>query len=283
MRSKGGQALTIVTGTTRIWGILADPIHHVQTPQALNALMGERGIDGIMVPMHVGADGLPAFVAGLRRMRNLEGFIVTVPHKGAMAALCDDVSVAGRQSHAVNAVRRRPDGSLWGTMLDGEGFLAGLRVGGIDPRGRSVYLAGAGGGAHAVAFALARAGVARLTVYNRTAARAEALVARVGEDHPGLVVSAGGVDPSGHDLLVNATSLGLDAGDPLPFSVSGLGPGQIVADIIMQPEVTPLLAAAAARGARTHPGRPMLAGQIELMAAFLGMTPAAVPEPAQRP
>lgn len=271
--------MTTLTGNTRIWGILADPIGHVQTPQALNALMRERGVDGVMVPMHVDAAGLPSFVAGLRRMRNLGGFIVTVPHKGAMAALCDAVSAAGRQSDAVNAVRRTADGRLSGTMLDGEGFVAGLRSGGIDPEGRSVYLAGAGGAANAVAFALARAGIARLTVHNRTSARAEALVGRVAAHHPDLPVAIGGAGPAEHDLLVNATSLGLRADDPLPFSTDGIGPGHTVAELIMQPEETPLLAAAAARGALTHSGRPMLTGQLELMAAFLGMTGAGAPQP----
>jgi shikimate dehydrogenase len=262
-----------VTGYTRIWGILADPIHHVRTPQVLNARMRARGVDGIMVPMHVGAGDLAVFVAGLRIMQNLHGLIVTVPHKSAMAGLCDEVSESGRQCGAVNAVRRLSDGRLCGTMLDGEGFVAGLRAGGIDPAGRAAYLAGAGGAANAVAFALARAGIARLTVANRTRARAQDLQRRLAADYPTLPVQIGTADPSGHDLLVNATALGLREEDPLPLDASGIGPGQIVAEIIMQPEVTPLLATAAARGARTHLGLPMLQGQAALMASFLGMEP----------
>jgi len=266
--------MTEITGRTRIWGILADPIHHVKTPQALNAIMRERGVDGVMVPMHVSPADLAAFVSGLRRMRNLHGLIVTVPHKTAIFGLCDETSAAARQSEAANAVRI-VDGRLSGTMLDGAGFVGGLRAGGIEPRGMRAYLAGAGGAANAIAFALAEAGVARLTLANRTRAKAEALRARVAEAYPALQVEVGGADPAGHDLLVNATSLGLAEGDPLPFSVEGIGPGQTVAEVIMQPAVTPLLAEAAARGCRTHPGRPMLDSQLTLMADFLGMTASA--------
>jgi shikimate dehydrogenase len=260
-----------ITGHTRVWGILADPIHQVKTPQGLNALMRARGVDGVMVPVHVAARDLPTVIEGLRRQRNFHGFIATVPHKTAMLDLCDEVSPAARMIGAVNAVRLA-DGRLSGTMLDGAGFLGGLRAAGIEPAGMRVYLAGAGGAANAIAFALAEAGVARLTLANRTRARAEALRDRVAAAYPALDLALGDAEPAGQDLLVNATSLGLAAGDALPFSVERLGAGQIVAEIIMQPEVTPLLAAAAARGCRTHPGRPMLASQLKLMADFLGMT-----------
>jgi len=263
--------MTEITGRTRIWGILADPIHHVKTPQALNAMMRERGVDGVMVPMHVSPADLAALVAGLRHMRNLHGLIVTVPHKTAMLDLCDETTAAAKQSGAVNAVRVA-GGRLSGTMLDGAGFVGGLRAEGIEPKGMRAYLAGAGGAANAIAFALAEAGVARLTLANRTRAKAQALRDRVAQAYPGLQVEVGGADPAGHDLLVNGTSLGLAAGDALPFSVEGIGPGQTVAEVIMQPAVTPLLAEAAKRGCRTHAGMPMLTSQLNLMAEYLGMT-----------
>lgn len=265
--------MTAITGHTTIWGILADPIHHVKTPQALNAMMHERGVDGVMIPLHVGASNLDTFVTGLRSMRNLKGFVVTVPHKTAIVDLCDEVSDQARAIGAVNTVRREADGRLVGEMLDGAGFVSGLRQGGIDPRGRSVYLAGAGGAANAIAFALAEAGVSRLTIANRTRAKSEDLQQRLAKHHPAVPVEIGTPDPTGHDIVVNATSLGLKDGDPLPLDVDRLSADQIVAEIIMQPETTALLAAAKERGCRTHPGQPMLACQLELMAAFMEMRP----------
>lgn len=260
-----------ITGKTRVYGIVADPIGHVRTPQALNAVMRERGVDGVLVPFHVSAADLATFFGGARTLRNLGGLIVTVPHKSAALPLCDEASERARLIGAVNAVRREPDGRLVGEMFDGLGFVAGLRQAGIEPRGMRAYLAGAGGAASAIAFALAEAGVSRLTIANRTRARAEELGERLSRACPALPVEIGTPDPAGHDLVVNATSLGLREGDPLPLDGDALAPGMIVAEVIMQPETTPLLAAARARGCQVQYGGPMLSCQLALMADFLGM------------
>ncbi|OYZ82216.1 MAG: shikimate dehydrogenase, partial [Rhizobiales bacterium 24-66-13] len=151
--------MTQITGYTRLFGILADPIQQVKTPQALNALMARVGYDGVLVPLHARAEDLAAVVGGLKLLRNLGGLIVTVPHKTAMVDLCDEVSESARLIGAVNTIRRATDGRLVGEMLDGHGFVAGLRQNGIEPEGRSAYLAGAGGAANAIAFALAQAGI----------------------------------------------------------------------------------------------------------------------------
>jgi shikimate dehydrogenase len=258
-----------ISGTTRVYAIIADPIHHVKTPETINRLFASRGEDRVMVPFHVSPADLPGVVAGLRGIQSLDGFIVTVPHKTAIVELCDSVSAAARLVGAVNVVRRTEAGLLHGDILDGAGFVAGLQQAGIDPRAKKVYLAGAGGAANAIAFALAAAGVLRLTIYNRTRAKAEELVARIGAAYPGLDLQVGSARPDGDELLINGTSLGLREADPLPFDVSALNAAQTVAEIIMQPAITPLLRAAAQIGCRTHEGLPMLLCQIELMAAAM--------------
>lgn len=258
-----------ITGKTRMLAILADPIHHVKTPQRINALFEDAGIDAVMVPLHVPADGLAATLAGLRRVASFDGCVVTVPHKQAAVPLCDELSDAARQVGAVNVIRRLADGRLRGDILDGTGFVAGLRSAGIEPAGRSVYLAGAGGAANAIAFALAAAGVARLTLHNRTRDKAQALADGLRLAFPALPVQVGSTDPSGHDMVVNATSLGLRPGDALPLDAGLLHPSQTVAEIIMEPAETALLQAAGARGCRVHPGLPMLVEQVRWMAAFL--------------
>lgn len=267
-----------ITGHTRVLAILADPIHHVQTPQRMNALLQAAGLDAVMVPLQVPPAGLAAAMAGLRVLANLQGMVVTVPHKTAALAFCDELGDHARLIGAVNVVRRLPDGRLRGDMLDGIGFVEGLRGAGIEPAGQSAYLAGAGGAASAIAFALAEAGVARLTLANRSLDKAEALAVRLRHHHPGLPVTTTATtittttahgNPAGHSLVVNATSLGLHPGDALPLDVAALTPDQLVAEIIMAPADTALLQAARARGCRVHPGAPMLASQVRLMAAFL--------------
>ena len=258
-----------ITGHTRFLAIVADPIHHVKTPQRINELLRAHRIDAVMVPMHVAADDLATVLNALRHVPNFSGCVVTVPHKTKALALCDEVSDEARQIGAVNVVHRLPDGRLRGGMLDGIGFVDGLRGAGISPAGLSVYLAGAGGAASAIAFSLAQAGVRHLTVANRSAEKAASLIERLLREYPALTASVGSSDPSGHDLVVNATSLGLRPGDALPLDVSKLSPTQTVAEIIMDPAETELLKAARARGCRVHEGAPMLACQIRLMAAFM--------------
>lgn len=263
-----------ISGRTRLYGILADPIAQVRTPQAFNALCAARGFDAVLVPFQVAPDDLATAVAGLRWLRSLGGLVVTVPHKRAMAALCDRLEPMGRLVGAVNAVRREADGSLLGENFDGRGFVAGLRAQGREPRGRRALLLGAGGAGAAIAFALAEAGVAELAIANRSAARGEALAAAVAAAFPGVAVRSAAAEGEGFDLLVNATSLGLRPEDPLPLPADSIPADALVAEVVMQPEVTALLRAAAARGAATHGGLHMLHGQLQAIAAFLGVPPA---------
>lgn len=257
-----------ITGKTRIFGILAHPSAHVRTPQTLNPLFAERGVDAAMIALDVPPERLAATVAGLRDVRNFGGFVVTVPHKTAIVALCGHVSARARLAGAVNVVRRESDGALTGDLLDGEGFAAGLAMDGIDIAGRRVFLAGAGGAASAIGLAMAERGAAALTIVNRSRDKAEALAERLRGAFPSLPLATEG-GPGGHDLAINATSLGLKPGDPLPFSPDALDQGAIVAEAVMDPDVTPLLAAARARGLRVHRGFRMLEGQAREMLRFL--------------
>jgi len=258
-----------ITGHTRMLAILADPIHHVKTPQRINELMRQHGIDAVMVPVHVAAQHLGEVLGALRHVPSFDGCVVTVPHKTAALALCDELTEEAREIGAVNVVHRTATGRLHGGMLDGIGFVEGLRSAGIEPAGRAVYLAGAGGAGSAIAFALAAAGAKTLTIANRSTGRAAQLVDRIALYHPGVQLRVGGADPSGHDIVVNATSLGLRPGDALPLDAARLQPQQVVAEIIMDPPETGLMAAARARGCRVHPGAPMLACQARHMAAFM--------------
>lgn len=253
-----------VTGATRIFAIVADPVAHVRTPQVINARFAQAGYDGVLVPFHVPPGHLAAAFAAFRGFRNLGGWIVTVPHKSAAVALCDELTPLARRVGAVNCVRRDPDGRLVGAILDGTGFVEGLRGEGIDPTGRSVHLAGAGGAACAIAFALCEAGVAHLSIANRSAGKRDELVARLARHYPVSVVTGEG-EAAEAEIVVNGTSLGLRPDDPSPVDEAQLRPHQIVAEVVMEPELTPLLRAAQARGCRIHLGRHMLEAQAAAM------------------
>lgn len=261
----------MITGTTRLYAIIGDPIAHVRTPMAFNDYFLANNIDAVCLPVLIGRDDLPRGWAGLKSMANLDGFIVTAPHKAEAARLCDELDGDGVHTKVVNTVRRNPDGSFSGTLLDGRGFVTGLIKQGHQVRGRRFYMAGAGGAGTALAFALADTGAAALSIHNRTRSKAEKLVADVGAAFPGIDVRLGTADASGHDIAVNATALGLKPDDGHSFDLASVGPSALVAEVVMKPDMTPLLIAAEKRGRAIHFGIHMLNSQLELMMQYLGV------------
>jgi len=258
-----------ITGRTDLLVIIADPVAQARSPALVNAALATRERDAVMVPLRVKAGDLEPVLAGLRAIHTFRGALVSMPHKTVLVDLLDEVLPEGRQVGACNVLRREPDGRLVGTMFDGEGFVGGLRAAGHHVGGKRVFLAGAGGAASGIAFAMGKHGAAALTIHNRTAAKATALAARVRAAWPALAVATGGPDPSDHDLVVNATSLGMQPGDALPLDVTRLTPGTVAAEVVIRPEPTPFLAEAAKRGCAVHHGEPMLAAQIDLAIDFM--------------
>lgn len=259
-----------ITGTTRVYFILGDPVAQVRAPEVYNRLFRVHGIDAVLVPLKLPAAALPGFLAHGMTAENVGGFWATIPHKSALAQLLQPTDPVASIAGAVNAVRRRPDGSLEAALFDGIGFVKGLDHFGIPVAGRRVLVVGAGGGGHAVAAALAQRKPAALAIYNRTPQRAQALVQRLQPLVGAAAVVAGSNDPAGYDLVVNCTSQGLKAGDPLPFDPQRLGAGAQVVDIIMSREPTPLLRACRARGLRAEAGFEMLVQQVPEYLRFFG-------------
>lgn len=261
----------MISGSTRLYAIIGDPVAHVRTPIVFNEYFSAHGIDAVCIAIHIGKKDLVAGWAGLKSIRNLDGFIVTAPYKAECAALCDRLVDDGEHTKVVNTVRREANGTYTGTLLDGRGFVAGLKNSGYEVAKRSVYIAGAGGAGTALAYALAGSGVDRLTIHNRTREKAERLVAGVGSAFPQCQITLGTSNASGHDFAVNATSLGLDEHDPHSFDLASVDSSTVVAEVVMKPKITPLLAAAKDRGHSIHFGTHMLDGQRDMMMDFFGL------------
>jgi shikimate dehydrogenase len=251
--------------------ILADPVDHVRGTALLTEYFRSRGADAAVAPLHVEPQDLRTVLNALRCLQNVAGFGITIPHKIAVVPLLDSITERAAHIGAVNFVRRDGGGRLHGDNIDGIGFLAGLQAAGIDPRGMTVLQVGAGGAGRAIAFALAAAGVGRLQITNRSMDKAMGLAASVQRAHPGCSCDGGGDRDSGYDLVVNTTSLGMRPGDVFPLPPESLTPGTIVAEVIMSPEVTPLMEAAQARNCRVVPGKAMLIGQMDAAARFAGL------------
>jgi shikimate dehydrogenase len=210
-------------------------------------------------------------VRGLKAIGNLDGIIITVPHKMHMLELVDEVLVTGRRVGAINAARRDPDGRWIGDNFDGKGFVAGLRRHGHDPKGKRTLLVGAGGAGSAVGFGLAEAGAAPLTIFDVDRAKAERLARDIAAAFPASRAAVGAADAAGCALVVNATPIGMAPGDPSPVDPAGFAPGMVVADVVILAQDTPLLVAARGCGCAVVGGRAMTEGQAQELAGFLRM------------
>lgn len=253
-------------GTTRLVGVVGDPIRHSMSPLLHNTAFRELGLDWVSVAFEVPAGGGAAVVAALAAL-GIEGLSVTMPLKEEVAAAVDRCTPVAARLGAVNTLLRR-DGETVGDSTDGDGFVAALAEDGtLDPLGRRCLVVGAGGAARAVVDALARAGAAEVAVLGRTPDRVAAAVALAGA--AGRVAVA--ADVAGADLVVNATPLGMGSSGPragqLPVDAARLHAGQVVADLVYHPLHTPLLAAAADRGAHPVDGLGMLVHQAALAVA----------------
>ena len=267
---EGGLPLPIA-GDTRVYAIVGDPIGQVGSPRVFNTLFRECGVRAVLVPLHVAAAELDAAVRGFSRAQNVDGIVVTVPHKMAAAALCDRLGDAASRIGAVNAIRREADGLLLGDNFDGKGCIIGLSRAGHTVEGRRTLIVGAGGAGAAVAHAFADAGATPITIFDVDGDRARALARSVSAARPGAMATTGPPDPAGHDIVVNCTPVGMKADDPYPVDPDRLSPDALVVDVILKPRISPLLEAAAARGCRTQPGHLMLEGQAEAVAQFFGV------------
>jgi shikimate dehydrogenase len=260
-----------ITGKTRVFMVVADPIAQVRAPELYNGLFRRHGVDAVLVPAHVAPAQFAGFARQVLAARNIEGLWLTIPHKTAMLALLDRCDRFGQVAQAVNAVRRNADGSLEGALFDGIGFVAALRHAGFEPRGRRVLLVGAGGAGVAIATALADAGVPMLSLFDARPSRAAEVAARLATHYPVEISVPAEPDPAGHDLVVNCTPLGLSDRDPLPIDVARLDADALVVDILMKNQPTPLLRACAARGIAAEPGFEMLVQQVPAYLDFFGL------------
>jgi len=260
----------MISGRTSLIAHLGYPTDTFKAPMIYNPWFERRGIDAVVVPMGVMADDYPVFLRSLFRLSNIHGALVTMPHKVTTVALLDEASVAVRVAGSCNAILRRADGSLHGEMFDGEGFTRGAKRKGFAFAGADCLVVGAGGVGSAIAASIAAEGPRLLALFDTRADAAQRLAERLGRHYPDLRVELRDNDPAGYGLVVNATPLGMQADDPLPFDPARLDPAAFVGEVVLKAEMTPLLDAVAARGCRYLVGTDMLFEQIPAYLEFFG-------------
>lgn len=255
----------VISGRTRICGIMGYPVGHSFSPLMYNAAFQERALDYVYVPFAVEPVLLPAAVEAIRALE-LVGVNVTVPHKQAVLPLLDEISDEARLIGAVNTVIN-DSGCLIGDNTDGKGFLRSLlEQSGCNPAGKTALIIGAGGAARAVAVRLALSGVKRIVLYNRSKERAAEL-AKLLIEKTGVPVEVALWPEKGAksllaptDLVVQATPVGMtpEQNSVVPLPDSFFRPGQVVFELIYNPEQTILMQRAARTGALVLNGLGML-------------------------
>ena len=270
----------ILSGQARLAGVVGWPVGHSLSPRLHGFWLDRHGIDGAYLPLAVTPERFESALRGLGDM-GFRGVNVTVPHKQAALALCDQVAPLAARIGAVNTLIFE-DGRLKGSNTDAFGFLENLRQGAPAPDSATwspaagpALILGAGGAARAVAVALLDAGAPELRLANRTAARAEALAEELGSQVTAVPwARREGAALEDLALLVNTTSLGMTGQPPLELDLDPLPIGALVTDIVYAPLETDLLARARARGNPAVDGLGMLLHQARPgFEAWFGVAP----------
>ena len=257
----------MISGNTKICGVIGDPIEHTMSPAMHNAAFREKGIDFLYVPFRVRKEELEKAIEGMRAL-NIKGLNVTIPHKVAVIPFLDELDPVAEKIDAVNTIVNE-DGVLKGYNTDATGFLQALLENGIEPEGKNVLVLGAGGASRAISLILADRG-AHLTILNRLQELdwAEELADRIsqifGRETKAMVLNRENLIKTLEktDILVNATSVGMTPDiHQTPVDSDLLKPELTVFDIVYNPIKTRLLREAESAGSRTISGVEMLVWQ----------------------
>jgi len=206
----------------KIAGVYGYPIGHTLSPLFQNAAFKELGLNFIYLPFLVKPKDLKKAIEAIKAL-NMVGVNITVPYKRAVLPYLDELSPEASKIGAVNTIHHYR-GKLIGYNTDGEGFINSLKEeGNFEPEGKNVYLLGAGGAAYGIAFSLIKAGIKSLTLTNRTKEKGELLLKHLKKFSLQECIlrfiefnkrnSATLLKEI--DLLVNATSVGMNSDDPL--------------------------------------------------------------------
>ena len=257
----------VISGKTKVCGVIGDPIEHTMSPVMHNAAFNELGLDYVYVAFRVKGEELDKAIEGMKAL-DIAGLNVTIPHKVTVIPLLDELDPLAEKIGAVNTIVNN-GGFLKGYNTDAMGFLQTLLDKGVEPEGENVVVLGAGGASRAISFILAERG-ANLVILNRIEELdwAEELAQQISRVFRKEVKAwelselnlSTALDKA--DVLVNATSVGMipnTAGTPVPLKL--LRPGLVVFDIVYNPAETRLLREAGQAGAKTTGGLNMLAWQ----------------------
>ncbi|WP_284638642.1 shikimate dehydrogenase [Paenibacillus silviterrae] len=245
-----------INSYTTMYGVFGDPIRHSKSPIMLNRAFEAAGLNAAYAAFHILPGTLKDAVAGIRALQ-FRGVNVTIPHKVEVMSYLDEIDEGARIIGAVNTIVNE-GGKLIGYNTDGIGYVRSLKEEtGIDLQGRTVLMLGAGGAARGVGYALAKEGVSKLYIANRTKEKAVELAASMSSfcQTIGLGLNEVAAAAGEAALIVNNTSLGMHPNvDEVPMDTSLIGSATVVSDLVYNPLTTRFLREAEQQGATIHSG-----------------------------
>ena len=257
-----------LNGRTRLYPLLGDPIVYARSPDWLSKHMAKRGMNMISLPMEVPDGSLEVVMAGLAATKNVDGLSLTMPHKITGYAYCATVTETSRMLGVVSALRRNKDGSWHGHTTDGDAFVKAQIDNGARVKGARVLVLGAGGAGSAIVISMLDAGAAEVIVHDADEARARKIVDLL-QGRAMDRVKVGSSDPTGFDIVSNATPMGMAEGDPLPLDPDKLAPAMFVGDVVAGHGETPLMKVAREAGCGTADGDAMVIAVLDVMCDFV--------------
>lgn len=258
-----------ITGATRLYAIVGDPIVQVRSAEVFTQRFADDGIDAVLVPAQVSIDDYETVIPGLMRLGNLDGLLVTAPLKEKLTRFASRLGAAAQCIGAVNTLRREPDGSWSGDIFDGAGFVRGIERKGGPVQGRRVLMFGAGGAGSAIACALVEAGVQSIRIVNPDAVKIAALAAALQRAFPACDVGPATASREGFDMVVNASPVGMRPDDGLPGDIGPLKEATLVGDVVVSEAPTAIIRKATEHGCTWVNGRDMHSGQVDAIIGFL--------------
>jgi shikimate dehydrogenase len=263
--------LSNITGNTRILALIADPIAQALAPAMFNAEILFRQLQNnyVFIPLHVAPADLQSTLSTLRKIKNFDGAVISMPHKIAALAYVERVSPSAKMVGACNVVRRDPDGALSAALLDGHGFVKALHHLDFDPVGKSVLLHGVGGAGCSIAYSLCESNIASLTLSNRTQEKSETLIKRLRKEfkHIEFILKNSGC--KSYQLVINASSIGMQNSPGTSIEIEKLDLPELVADIVINHVDTTLIKQAKNMGCKIINGENMLRSQKNELLKFM--------------
>ena len=230
--------------------VIGNPIEHSLSPKLHNHWFNKNNINAIYEKKQINEDDIKEIINEMRNDK-IDGINVTVPFKKSVIPFIDELSSEAKEAQSVNTIYKE-NNKVLGHNTDISGFELAIRGKGYNIKDKKVFILGAGGVVASIIIALRKMEAAKIILSNRTRKKAEELK----KTFSNLELVEWGETPE-FNMIINATSLGLNKDDEIRLNYADIGPNKLFYDIIYNPQQTKFLSKAKQFGNQTENGKMM--------------------------